>query len=476
MPTAHADRRDLFVRLVQRLRPVRGLPVWARYALTAVIVLLCFGARYLLTEVQGSPFLLFLPAVVLASLLFDRGSGFFATLLSTALAIYFFIEPRSTFVLQDIGSIIAVLAFLGVGLFTAAIIEALRISVDELVGSEEQLSSSLTLLQGIIEGAPDPIFVKDLEGRYVQANSVTARIFGLPAEVLRGRRDRDLMPEDLAAAIEAVDRRVIETQVPSVIEELINVAGEGQRCFLSTKAPWYDAGGRVVGLIGIARDIHERKQAERDAHGASEQKDLFLREAVHRFKNDMTIIVALLRSQGRQLQEGGAKTALANTANRVLVMSRVHERLRLGRGAEAEVDTQEFITALADDLKAALLDLRPVAIDVQVEAHPLSHDRAVAVGLIINEALTNALKYAFPDERAGTVGITFRREADGFFLRIQDDGVGFAPERGEDAGGVGRRLVQAMAQQIGGRLTVEPDAGQPGTVVTVRFPVSADRG
>ncbi|SDA12427.1 Two-component sensor histidine kinase, contains HisKA and HATPase domains [Methylobacterium sp. UNC378MF] len=219
---------------------------------------------------------------------------------------------------------------------------------------------------------------------------------------------------------------------------------------------------------------HEARAAEQRACAAEEQKDLFLREAVHRFKNDLTIVASLLRTQERRIGDGAAKTMLVNTTNRVQVMARVHDRLRIGPGAAAEVNTREFIEELCADLQASLVDLRPVAVEVRAEPHPLPHDQAVAVGLIINEAVTNALKYAFPDERSGTVSVSFVRRGPEFLLRVKDDGIGFDPERAPRAGGIGRRLVQSMAQQLGGQLTVEPDEGRPGTVVSVTFPQASD--
>ena len=189
----------------------------------------------------------------------------------------------------------------------------------------------------------------------------------------------------------------------------------------------------LAGLVEETRNALLRTQAaeqlaraaEQHARTAEEQKDLFLREAVHRFKNDITIVVSLLRLQERRLDDGAAKTMLGNTANRVAVMARVHDRLRIGRGVAAEVNTQDFIKGLCADLQASLVDLRPVTVEVAAEPHPLSHEQAVAVGLIINEAVTNALKYAFPEERSGTVRVSFRRDGEALLLQVKDSGIGF---------------------------------------------------
>ncbi|CAO4151901.1 sensor histidine kinase [Methylorubrum extorquens] len=224
-----------------------------------------------------------------------------------------------------------------------------------------------------------------------------------------------------------------------------------------------------IGLL-LSFLLDQLRQGLDRARAAELQKDLFLQEAVHRFKNDITIITALLRIQSRRLGDSEAKAILLNTTNRVQVMARVHDRLRINQATTPEVDASAFIEELCEDRRASLLDLRPITMTIEAEAHRLAHEQAVAVGLIINEALTNALKYAFPDERAGAVRIVFQRQGSDYVLQVSDNGVGFDPARPSRQGGTGRRLVQSMAQQLGGELTIKPDEGQPGTRVTVRFP------
>ena len=98
------------------------------------------------------------------------------------------------------------------------------------------------------------------------------------------------------------------------------------------------------------------------------------------------------------------------------------------------------------------------------------------VGLIINELLTNTLKYAFPDQRAGRVRVTFEREPQAYCLRVSDDGVGMVAGT-ETASGLGQRLVRAMASQLRGSLEIGPGPNASGTCATVRFPPDgAERG
>lgn len=231
----------------------------------------------------------------------------------------------------------------------------------------------------------------------------------------------------------------------------------------------------AIGLISAAiletlhKVAHDLADANEQLVASEGEKDLLLQEASHRFKNELTMLSAMLRLQQRSVEDSAASSALSSTADRVQVLAKVHERLQRS-STTAVVDTREFISALCDDLGRAIV-LRPIALDVDAESHLLSQERAVPVGLIINELLANALKYAFPDERAGRVTVQFIREGEAYCLNVSDDGIGLAAERDAAGTGLGQRLVRAMASQLGGSLEIGSDPQSPGTSATVRFPL-----
>ncbi|WP_052214705.1 sensor histidine kinase [Belnapia sp. F-4-1] len=144
------------------------------------------------------------------------------------------------------------------------------------------------------------------------------------------------------------------------------------------------------------------------------------------------------------------------------------------------VNTQHFIEGLCADIIAAQMGdgLRPVALVTEAEAHTLDTERAVQLGLVLNEAVTNALKYAFPKDRAGTVQVRFAREAGEFVLTVADDGIGL-PAEGELLGappamplqgsGMGTRLLRALAAQLRGTFSRQPGECGRGTVAGLRF-------
>ena len=138
--------------------------------------------------------------------------------------------------------------------------------------AERALREGHALFEGVLESTTDPIFVKDLEGRYVSVNSAAAQVFGRTREEVVGCMDAELFPAAAAARIERTDRRIMATGRSETIEEVVPVAGRADpRAFSTAKTPLRDSDGRIVGLVGVARDITDRKRTE-EALRASEER------------------------------------------------------------------------------------------------------------------------------------------------------------------------------------------------------------
>jgi len=213
---------------------------------------------------------------------------------------------------------------------------------------------------------------------------------------------------------------------------------------------------------------------------AERGRALLLREFRHRTRNDLASLSAVLLLRARQAPEP-AREALREASAHAMALSRVHTRLAAaepGAGEVAFVETRSFITGLVADIERATNHdgLRPVALEVEAEPWPLETERAVQLGLVLNETVTNALKYAFPGDRSGTVSVRFRRTNGTFRLEVADDGVGLPlgdemTARGPVGPGLGTRLLRALAAQLRGTFTRAP--GDPGTRCELCFPVAA---
>jgi two-component sensor histidine kinase len=341
----------MFADLLTRLRPIRRMPIWLRYAATAAIVMVCFGLRWLLQDVDESAhlplFLMFVPAVIVSSFLFDRGSGFFAVALSSVIGIYFFVEPAGSFGLHHVGEVVRLVTFIAIGLLTASVIEALRKAVDELSQRTEELSRTRS--------------------------------------------------------------------------ELLS---------------------------------------------SNEQRALLLSDINHRIKNHLATVSAALALDRRQTEDRKAKDAFESAISRLTVLGRVYTRLHVS-GPEVALDAGEFLEGLCSDLTASLVGLRPVSLDCSVDAVKIDAQQAVTLGLIVNELVANAIKYAFPGDRPGQIRVTFRQRHSGYELEVLDDGEGIGPDR--VGTGAGTKLVHALVAQMRGSVEWHREGG---TQVQIRIPAA----
>jgi two-component sensor histidine kinase len=239
-------------------------------------------------------------------------------------------------------------------------------------------------------------------------------------------------------------------------------------------------------IEALHRALREAERMTAELRRSERARTLLLHEFRHRTRNDLGSLVGLLMLRARIAPSAAAREALREAADHALALARVHGRLALDdgldRGAERPtVDTHDFIVGLCDDIEDALFatPLRPVRLSATSQSHPLSAERAVPLGLVVNETVTNALKYAFPEERTGIVQVRFAREAGEYVLSVTDDGIGLPPEGEVDGAppaapprgaGLGTRLLRSLAAQLRGQFARRPGEGGRGTVVELRFP------
>lgn len=185
------------------------------------------------------------------------------------------------------------------------------------------------------------------------------------------------------------------------------------------------------------------------------EKEWLVKEVHHRVKNNLQIIVKLLNIQSEFLKDGSAVSAIRDSQNRVLAMSFVHQRL-YEVGAERQIDLSTYVHELVNYLKEALVPANPIQVDLNFAPLHIGIAQAVPIGLILNEAITNAIKYAFPDGRRGMITIDLQKQQDGtYLLRIKDNGVGMPASFDWDKSkSLGFTLMQTMAEQIAARFIV----------------------
>ena len=217
-----------------------------------------------------------------------------------------------------------------------------------------------------------------------------------------------------------------------------------------------------LGLATVSEGL--RKALER-AVRAERVKDLALSELNHRIRNDLAMVASVLELQTRAQTDPGAKAAFRSAVGRIHVIANAHDHL-LPRDDQSSIDMKEYLTDCCRHLADTLRDVRPIAVNVEADPIYLPSDKAVPVGLMVNELATNAFKYAFPDDRAGTITVRFRNRSDRELeLVVEDNGKG-CPQGAKE--GLGSRIVRLLAQQLKGDVTTE-SAG-PGCRKIIAFP------
>ncbi|HEX4767392.1 MAG TPA: sensor histidine kinase [Lichenihabitans sp.] len=231
-----------------------------------------------------------------------------------------------------------------------------------------------------------------------------------------------------------------------------------------TPSDLFSAAVYVIVGSGIAMVCHVLRATTGRALAAERSKSVLLEEMTHRTKNDLQTVASLLSLQARSMPADAGRAAIEAAAARVMAIAKLHNRLRTDRG-HGVVDLRDYLDDLCQDLMRPYGELRPVAVRLAADSVVLKTAVAAPIGLIVNELVTNAFKYAFPDNRSGTIRVDFHRRegTSGFELEVADDGVGSTEARD----GLGSRLVKQLVQQLGG--TIERRDAAPGTVTVVTF-------
>lgn len=243
-------------------------------------------------------------------------------------------------------------------------------------------------------------------------------------------------------------------------EEWLLRAGSGTEITLLCNAgPVRNAVGEVIGGIIAWADITHQKQLERDLLDAVTERDRLLSELHHRIGNHLQLVGAMLRMEARQSPD--AATLVEKIEQRLLALARSYSALR--RTIE-DIPAAVFLSEVCEPLQTS-----HVRIELQAEAAvKLPTAAAPTVGIVVNEAVCNSLKHAFPGEREGTVRVSLTQEHNHLLLRITDDGVGIKPSASSD--GQGQGLMSHLMKSLRGRIEISsaPDAG---TTVTAYWPI-----
>jgi PAS domain S-box-containing protein len=313
----------------------------------------------------------------------------------------------------------------------------------------------------VTEALNDAVFTLDAEARFTFGNAAGERLMGYRLDELIGRSFMDLVaPENLPELTDRFRRAIAgEAIPPHVWAEMIRKDGGRVPIELSMANLVLD--GRIIGRVGVARDITDRQHAEEQIRASLQEKEVLLKEIHHRVKNNLQIISSLLNLQSKYINDPPALQMFIDSQNRVKSMALIHEILFRSRDI-TKIDFSEYIKTISVQIfRSYGAYSKKIGLEVQVKDIMLDVDAAIPCGLIVTELVSNSLKHAFSDGREGSINIElFANDLGILTLIVKDNGIGLPHHidlRCVDS--LGLKLVVALVNQLSGKVEVDNTFG-----------------
>ena len=337
--------------------------------------------------------------------------------------------------------------------------------------AEESLRATSVLLSSLIDNLHAGIVVEDQSRKIIHLNPAFCKMFDVtaPIESLLGTDSKLVFREQQVWAKRSDE--IIRAGQECRSEEMVSESG---RVFLRDYFPLSVDGDWHYHLWRY-EDITDRKRNEERIRASLKEKEVLLKEIHHRVKNNLQVISSLLNLQANQIRDRETAQVFRDSQSRVKAMSLVHERLYQSSDL-ARIDFAGYVEDVTRHLLRSYQS-GPRGVRLKVDVDPVSFniDTAIPCALIINELVSNSLKYAFPNGKDGEILIRLNQtDTEHLNLCISDNGIGFpANVSWEKTDSLGLQLVRSLTDQLNGSITCQLDRGAQ---FDIRFrPLASDR-
>ncbi|EMJ93310.1 sensor histidine kinase [Leptospira alstonii] len=339
----------------------------------------------------------------------------------------------------------------------------------------ERLRSKLKITQerllGVIEGTRDAICAVDINFRVIAFNSS----FELSFWKLYGKKieEGNLLPELISDPIErsvVIENwsRALRGEVYTT-ERTMHGLVQDVVVFEISYSSIRDSSHNLIGATQIIRDITERKHGEERLKKTLEEKEVMLKEIHHRVKNNLQVVASLLGLQAEHSENEKISRILKECERRIQSMALIHKELYQSENI-TKIDFYDYLDTLLVSLLHSFGKEKKVEFRISSKPNFVSIETAIPLGLIVNELVTNSLKYAFSDEGGGKISVKLRLDVLESVLEVCDNGVGmpetFDLDKSES---LGLRLVGILSKQLRGKFLLLPPEEERGTKFQVRF-------
>jgi two-component sensor histidine kinase len=247
--------------------------------------------------------------------------------------------------------------------------------------------------------------------------------------------------------------------------------GRGNRRLVLNAQKLDYGNGESVRLLVSVSDVTDARVAEKLKDDMLREKGVLLQELQHRVANSLQIIASVLMQSARKVQSVETRKHLYDAHQRVMSVATLQQQLVAS--SVADVELRPYFTALCESIGASMIrDHDQLSLDVSVDESSTSADVSISLGLIVTELVINALKHAFPDDRAGKIRVDYHSHGPNWTLSVSDDGVGMPTDAADAKPGLGTSIVQALTKQL--QAVIRITDAKPGTAVSVvHAPIAA---
>ncbi len=335
------------------------------------------------------------------------------------------------------------------------------------VEAEKALQESEEKLHLVMDGVPALLSYVDKDERFVYVNDAYERWHGIPGDKIVGMKISELLsPESYERSSEFYKMALAGER--AVFENFTNDRNGEERFVRGHLVP-HVIDGIVNGFFTLIFDITDNKRSEQKILSLLNEKDLLLKEVHHRVKNNMGSIAALLYLQMDSMVNPEAVNAIQDARSRVISMMGIYDILYRS-GEYRSVAARGYFSDLIEKISSTYITSSRIKITSEIDEMILDSSILFPVGMIVNELLTNAVKYAFTGDRSGVIQVRIvRKDEKHVEISIRDNGTGL-PDALEISGsrGFGLTLVKMMIQQLNGSIRINRIGG---TEFKINFPV-----
>ncbi len=336
--------------------------------------------------------------------------------------------------------------------------------------AEDELKKNIQLLSDTGEMAEVGGWELDLSTKEVSWTDVVRRIHRVePGYRAKLEEAMNFFAPESRPALGEAFKKAAETGESWDLESLFIPSGSKDRIWVRSLGKAVYSGDKIIKITGTFQNIDKYKRAEAQLRTSLREKDLLLREVHHRVKNNLQVVQSLLNLQARKIKDPLALAVFNQSRDRIRSMSLVHEKLYQSPDF-TRIDMTDYLRSLSISLfHSSRISLDRVKLKVEVEKVHIGIDKAVPLGLIINELISNGLKHAFPGGRTGEIRVGLSMvDEEMIRLTVGDNGIGFP--RDVDFGkteSMGFQVVMALVQQLEGTIGFHQEVG---TEFRITFP------